>query len=68
MGAKHEIYDIIDQLADKGHGILVVSSEFEELIGIADRILVLSEGRSMGIVEKAQFNKEYLLDLASGNR
>ena len=68
VGAKHEIYDIIDQLADKGHGILVVSSEFEELIGIADRILVLSEGRSMGIVEKAQFNKEYLLDLASGNR
>ena len=68
VGAKHEIYDIIDRLADEGHGILVVSSEFEELIGIADRILVLSEGRVTGFVERAQFDKEYLLDLASGSR
>ena len=67
VGAKHEIYDIINRLADEGHGILVVSSEFEELIGIADRILVLSEGRMTGFVEKEQFNKEYLLDLASGS-
>ena len=68
VGAKHEIYDIIDRLADEGHGILVVSSEFEELIGIADRILVLSEGRLTGVVGREQFDKEYLLDLASGNR
>lgn len=68
VGAKHEIYDIIDRLADEGHGILMVSSEFEELIGVADRILVISEGRLTGCVDKEHFNKEVLLDMASGNR
>lgn len=68
VGAKHEIYDIIDRLADEGHGILMVSSEFEELIGVADRILVIAEGHLVGSVDKEDFNKEMLLDMASGNR
>ena len=68
VGTKHEIYAIIDQLADEGHSILMVSSEFEELIGVADRIAVMSEGRLVGQVEKSQFDKELLLDMASGNR
>lgn len=68
VGTKHEIYAIIDQLADDGHSILMVSSEFEELIGVADRILVMAEGALVGSVEKEQFNKELLLDMASGDR
>lgn len=68
VGTKHEIYAIIDQLADEGHSILMVSSEFEELIGVADRILVMAEGALVGSVEKERFNKELLLDMASGDR
>lgn len=68
VGTKHEIYSIINQLADEGHAILMVSSEFEELIGVADRILVMAEGELVGSVEKAEFNKEVLLDMASGKR
>ena len=66
VGAKYEIYEIIFQLAEEGESIIVVSSEFEELIGIADRIIVMSEGRLAGEVEKKDFNKELLLDMASG--
>lgn len=68
VGTKHEIYAIIDRLADEGHAILMVSSEFEELIGVADRILVMAEGEMVGSVDKSDFNKEKLLDMASGNR
>ncbi len=68
VGAKHEIYELIHSLADEGKSLIVVSSEFEELIGIADRILVMSEGEMMGSVEKTDFNKELLLDMASGKR
>lgn len=68
VGTKHEIYEIIDQLADEGHAILMVSSEFEELIGVADRIVVMSEGKLVGQVEKDRFDKELLLDMASGDR
>ena len=46
----------------------MVSSEFEELIGVADRILVMAEGALVGSVEKERFNKELLLDMASGDR
>lgn len=68
VGTKHEIYEIINQLADEGHSILMVSSEFEELIGVADRIVVMSEGKLAGQVTRDQFNKELLLDMASGDR
>ena len=68
VGAKHEIYEIMIQLADEGKTILMVSSEFEELIGVADRIIVMSEGEFAGTVEKKDFNKEIMLDMASGNR
>lgn len=68
VGTKHEIYAIINRLADEGHAILMISSEFEELIGVADRILVMAEGRLAGSVDKPDFNKERLLDMASGVR
>lgn len=68
VGTKHEIYEIIQQLASEGCSIIMVSSEFEELIGVADRIAVMSEGELVGFVPRAEFNKERLLDMASGNR
>lgn len=68
VGAKHEIYEIIYKLAQEGHAVLMISSEFEELIGVADRIVVMSEGTLVGQVDRNQFDKELLLDMASGNR
>lgn len=68
VGTKHEIYEIISQLAKEGSSIIMVSSEFEELIGVADRIAVMSEGKLVGCVDRSEFEKEHLLDMASGNR
>jgi ABC-type sugar transport system ATPase subunit len=45
VGAKYEIYTIIDQLASEGKGILMISSELPELLGMCDRIYVMNEGR-----------------------
>ena len=68
VGAKTEIYEIINQLAAEGRSIIMVSSEFEELIGVADKIAVMCEGELVGIVDKESFNLELLLDMASGSR
>jgi ribose transport system ATP-binding protein len=50
IGAKSEIYRIIDDLAERGIGIIVISSELPEIIGICDRVLVMREGRIAGQV------------------
>ena len=51
VGAKYEIYKLINDLANEGMGIIMVSSEMPELLGVTDRILVMSNGRVAGIVE-----------------
>ncbi|MCL2803548.1 MAG: sugar ABC transporter ATP-binding protein [Micrococcales bacterium] len=63
VGAKYEIYTIINQLADQGKAILVISSELTELLGICDRIYTLSEGRITGNVPRAQADQESLMTL-----
>lgn len=45
VGAKYEIYSIINTLADQGKGVLIISSELPEILGIADRIYVMREGK-----------------------
>jgi L-arabinose transport system ATP-binding protein len=64
VGAKSEIYNIIYTLAEKGVGVVVVSSELPEVMGICDRIVVMREGRISGIVERAAATQEKLLELA----
>ena len=54
IGAKYEIYQLILQLAEEGKGVMMVSSEMPELLGICDRILVVSNGRLAGIVERGK--------------
>ena len=63
VGAKYEIYTIINRLAAEGKGIIVISSELPELLGICDRIYALSEGRITGELPIAQANPESLLKL-----
>lgn len=61
VGAKYEIYQIIQKLANEGKGIIVISSELPELIGICDRIYALAEGRITGEVTRANANPELLM-------
>lgn len=65
VGAKYEIYQHIIELANKGKGIMVVSSEMPELIGLCDRIMVMSGGQISGILEKNNFNQEKIMELAA---
>ncbi len=54
VGAKHEIYEIINDLASKGKAIIMVSSEMSELLGMADRVYVMCNGKLTGELEKAE--------------
>ncbi|MGE5633170.1 MAG: galactose/methyl galactoside ABC transporter ATP-binding protein MglA [Caulobacteraceae bacterium] len=65
VGAKYEIYQLMIDLANKGKGIIMVSSEMPELLGIADRILVMSNGRVAGIVEAKNTSQEEILRLSA---
>ncbi|WLD93344.1 multiple monosaccharide ABC transporter ATP-binding protein [Alkalihalobacillus sp. AL-G] len=61
VGAKFEIYKIINELAEKGKSIIMISSELPELIGMCDRIYTLSEGRITGDLHKTEANQEALM-------
>nr|BFE71296.1 hypothetical protein GCM10020092_045970 [Actinoplanes digitatis] len=63
VGAKYEIYTIINRLADEGKAILVISSELPELLGICDRIYTLSAGRITGDVPRHEATQESLMTL-----
>ncbi len=66
VGAKLEIYEIINQLTDAGKAVVLVSSELPELIGMSDRILMLHEGRVGGEFSRAEATPEKLLAAAMG--
>lgn len=66
VGAKRDIYEIINTLAGQGRGIIVVSSETEELMGICDRILVMSEGRVTGELKKGEYSQQTITEYAVG--
>jgi ribose transport system ATP-binding protein len=66
IGAKQEIYQLMEGLAAQGRGVLFVSSELEEIIGIADRVLVMHEGRLAGEVCGDQITEQAIMQLATG--
>ena len=65
VGAKQEIYMIMDRLAREGKTLIMISSEMEELIGVSDRIIVLAEGKMTGELKKEEFDQETILKYAS---
>lgn len=65
VGAKYEIYKLMNELVENGKTILLISSEMEELMGMSDRIIVLSEGKMTGEIEKENFNQENIMSYAS---
>lgn len=66
VGAKTEIYRIINELAERGIGVIIISSEMEELIGTCDRVIVMREGRITGEVAKENLTENNLIKLAMG--
>jgi ribose transport system ATP-binding protein len=64
VGAKYEIYEIIDQIAARGTAVLFISSEIEELEGMCDRIIVMGQGEVLGSFERAEFDRETILRTA----
>jgi methyl-galactoside transport system ATP-binding protein len=65
VGAKYEIYQLMVDLANKGKGVIMVSSEMAELLGVTDRILVMSNGRVAGIVNTKETTQEEILKLSA---
>lgn len=66
VGAKREIYSLMDGLAGQGVGILMISSDLEEILGMSDRVLVLCEGRLAGELSRGQLSEEAVMHLATG--
>ena len=66
VGAKVEIYHLINEVAKKGVGVIVISSDMPEIMGIADRILVMHEGTIYGELFKEKFSEENILRYAIG--
>jgi len=64
VGAKQEVYELINRITDQGRAVVLVSSELPELMGMSDRILMLSEGRVGGLFDRAQATQEKLLAAA----
>lgn len=68
VGAKHEIYRIINDLARQGVGIVLISSELPEVMGMSDRILVMSEGRVTGEFQRHEATQEKIMACAMGGK
>jgi ribose transport system ATP-binding protein len=66
VGSRNEIYKLLENLTDKGVSIILISSYLPEVMGLSDRIMVMHEGKNMGILEKKDFTEENLMILASG--
>lgn len=64
VGAKYEVFTIVNRLASQGTAVLVISSELEELEAMCDRILVMSRGEMTGAFDRAEFDREVLLAAA----
>ncbi|MEZ2389891.1 multiple monosaccharide ABC transporter ATP-binding protein [bacterium RCC_150] len=68
VGAKYEIYGIIQQLANQGKGVIVISSELPELLGLSDRIYTIFEGAITGVLNKDEASQESLMKLMTSSR
>jgi len=64
VGAKYEIYKLMIELAEQGKGILMISSELPEVLGMCDRVFVMSQGRMTGEISRADFSQEVILKYA----
>ena len=66
VGAKSEIYKLLDRLVNEGYGILMISSELNEVIGISDRVYVMKDGEITGELTREEMNQEAIMRFAVG--
>ncbi|MFQ7565407.1 MAG: ATP-binding cassette domain-containing protein, partial [Clostridium perfringens] len=66
VGAKKEIYELLNELKASGKAIIMISSDLPEVLGISDRIMVMSEGRISGELNRDEANQESIMKLAVG--
>lgn len=66
VGAKYEIYVLMNKLAEKGYGIIMISSELPEILGMSDRIIVMHEGRITGELAREEANESRVMHYATG--
>ena len=66
MAAKFEIYKLMNDLAEKGVAIIMISSELEEVIGMSDRVMVMCQGHSTTTLPVAEADQERVMALATG--
>ena len=66
VGAKGEMFAVMRRLADEGMAIIMVSSELEEVVEIADRVMVLAKGRQVAILEREDLSLERVLTMTFG--
>ncbi len=65
VGAKYEIYELMEEMAQAGKCVIMISSEMPELMGMSDRIMVMCEGRMSGILEGSEVTDEKIMLYAS---
>ena len=68
VGAKRDIYDLMNELTSQGVAIIMVSSELPEVIGMSDRILVIHEGKIAGELDHEEATQEKIITLATGGQ
>jgi D-xylose transport system ATP-binding protein len=66
VGAKYEIYRLMNNLAERGIAIIMISSELEEVLGMSDRVMVMCEDRSVGTLDIADATQEKIMAMATG--
>lgn len=68
VGAKREIYQLMNELAERGVPIILVSSDLPEVLGVSDRIVVMHEGRITGELSRGEATQEKVMQLATGGK
>ncbi len=68
VGAKFAIYEIMNDLAAQGYGIILISSDMPEVIGMSDRIIVMREGRITGRLDRTQVTQEAILEASMSDQ
>ena len=67
MGAKFAIYQLLDRLAAEGIGVVLISSELPEILGLTDRVAVFHEGRITAVLNTRETSQEEIMHFASGH-
>jgi ABC-type sugar transport system ATPase subunit len=65
VGAKSEIYALVNSFVEAGNAVMMISSEMEEVMGMSDRIIVLRAGKFSGALERKDFHQETIMGFAS---